>query len=160
MYLTFRQLAKHIRDTIPDLTWIDRDKGQLENTASYNSIITPGALIDFDKIEWKGLSRGNQSGISLVTVKLIFSLPSATHEGADWNEYEIFEQLSDTLYEQLSGHPAIGDRRGSMDYFTESFYVAEQTFELNLYQTKPIKTIPKPAPDITGTLSTTIQIPQ
>lgn len=158
MYKTYRHIAQHIRTNIAEILWIDRDKGQLEKPESFHSIIVPGVLIDFDTVSWNGQTRGNQEGEGSVTIKLIFRLPKATHENAHWNEHEEIELLSDCIYEIASSHINIGSRRSSKDYFTNEFYVYEQTFDLILYQTKNVRTITKPNPEIKGTLSHTLNI--
>jgi hypothetical protein len=160
MHASFRQIAAYIREKVAPINWIDRDKGQLEKPTKFNSIITPGALISFSDVSWEGLTRGNQIGLCKITVKLIFPLPVATHEGAQWSDYTEFEDLSRDVFEALSSHKDAGDRRGSSDYYTDEFYVCEQTFDFTVYESKTVNTILKPAPEIEGTLSTTINIQQ
>lgn len=157
MHKTFRMIAKHIRQSVQEIKWIDRDKGQLEKPETFNSVFPPGVLLGFSEVDWIGTTRGNQTGLAQITVKLIFSLPAATFEDADWNEYAEYEILTARLYETLSGHPLVKDRRSTHDYFTNEFYVAEQVFDLEVYQVKEIKIIDKPAPQIQATLNIPIQ---
>lgn len=159
MFNTFRLIAAHIRDKVTDLKWIDRDKGQLENPVDFHSIIVPGVLLNFSEVDWIGGTGGNQTGTCTMTVKLIFRLPVATYEDASWNNYEEYERISDILYNTLSAFKDIGDRVKSSDYFTKEFYVAEQIFDLTVYKTRKTRTIPKPAPDIKGTIHATLNIP-
>jgi hypothetical protein len=159
MYKTYREIATHIANAIPELQWIDRDKGQLDKPEEFHTILTPGLLLGFEDVEWEGGTGGNQTGTSLMTASLVFRLPTSTYLG-NWGPHDEYEKFTEALYEVLLTHPAVGDRRMSGDGFTDEFYVAIQAFDLTLYQTRPLKTIPKPAPDIRGTMSTTLTIEQ
>ncbi|TKT89488.1 hypothetical protein [Dyadobacter frigoris] len=159
MFKTFRDLASHIGDTVTAINWIDRDKGQLEKPDSFNSIIIPGILLDFSEIVWFGTTKGNQTGTGQVTVKLIFSLPPATYESSAWSDYPEYEQITNDLYQSISQFNGIKDRTKSSDYYTGSYYVCEQVFNLTVYQVIQIRTMQKPKPEIQGTLSHSLNIP-
>lgn len=158
MFNSFREIAKVISTNIPELVWIDRDKGQLDSPENFHSVQIPGLLLDFSTVNWESLLGGNQRGICTLTAKLIFRLPVSTYEGADWNDYPEFEHLSDTLHEQLSDLKSVGLRRVSRDYFTKNYFVTEQSYDFTLYHTKQGKTIKKPNPAIQGSIHTTITI--
>lgn len=160
MHKTFRDIARQLKNRLPEINWIDRDKGQLEDPESFHSIGIPGILLGFSEVDWKPGTRGNQTGTCQVTMKLVFRLPTATHEGAAWDDYVQFETLNEHLYEAcLEMSPTIGDRRKGGDYYTKNFYVCEQTFDCKLSQLVQINRIPKPGPDIEGTIKATLTIP-
>lgn len=157
MHKTFRMLAKHIRQNVQEIRWIDRDKGQLEKPENFDSILCPGVLLEFSEVDWIATTRSNQAGICQMTVKLVFTLPPATFEGANWDAYAEFELISARLYEALNTNPTMKDRRSSRDYHTAHFFVAEQVFEIEVYQVTEIRIINKPLPQIQATLNLPIQ---
>ena len=157
MHKTFRVLATHLKNNVPEIQWIDRDKGQLEKPENFSSLLPPALLLDFGTVNWKAGSNENQNGICQLTVKLIFGLPPSTHEGAAWNDYLEYEDLSRKVYDACCNTAGIiGDRMESYDHYTGNFYVCEQTFQCKVYQVKEIKIIDKPDPFIAGTLKVTI----
>lgn len=151
MYKTYRDIANHLTNAIPDLQWIDRDKGQLEKPEGFHAIGTPGLLLGFDDVEWEPGTRGNQTGHGTMTASLVFRLPTSTYLG-NWEQHPEYEQFTEALYLAMLDHKDIGDRRMSTDGFTDTFYVSIQAFDLTIYQTVPVKTIAKPNPEIKATL--------
>jgi hypothetical protein len=151
MYSTYRHIATHLANAIPDLQWIDRDKGQLDNPENFHSVLTPGLLLGFDDVEWEPGTRGNQTGYATMTASLVFRLPASTYLG-NWEQHPEYEQLTQALYLALLDCPGVGDRRASSDAFTDAFYTATQSFDLTIYQAVPVRTIAKPNPDIQATL--------
>ncbi len=159
MFSTYRSIAHHLKNQVSELKSIDRDKGQLENAETFESLVTPAALLDFSEIKWSGGTRGNQTGTGTLTVSLVFPLPASTRHGAEWNNYEQPERLTDKIYDSLALHKDVGDRRTGGDYFTGNFYVCTQAFDLKVYKDIAVKTMPKPFPDIEGNLQATINLP-
>lgn len=155
-YLT---IARHLDKYMPELAWIERDKGQIENEEEFNSILTPGVLLDFGTITWQGIGRGDQIGDGSITVKLIFVKPPATHVDAVLQEYEPMAQMADKLHLTISKLRSVKERRNSSDYFTEHWYIIEQTYDVVLSYEVPTFIKPKPRPEIQGELLTNLNIP-
>lgn len=161
MYKTFRLIAKELGERIPEIRWIDREKGQLDAPEKFHAVQVPGLLLDFSETIWEGGTGGNQTGFCTLTASLIFRLPTATYEGSEWNDYVEFERLTNRVHEELSAlSPIIGDRRKGYDNFTDTFYVTQQSYDLKVYQTKQINIIEKPTPDIQGQIQATLNISQ
>lgn len=162
MFKTYSTLAKFLKEKRPELAWIDRDKGQLKKPEGFHSILIPGLLIGFSEIRWGNTGKFTQQGTGSVTVSLVFRNPSKTYQEPDGSnpldEYRDYEHLTMRLHDTMGQFPNVGERTGTRDYFTDLFYVCEMTYNLSVAETKEIKTIQKPRPEINGVLSTTITI--
>lgn len=152
MLVHSQYLAAHLAASLPDILWIDRDKGQLENPEAFHSLQLPALLLDLGEVAWEGLSRGSQQGMLTLTVKLVFRLPVATYQGRPLDEYTEMSELTALVHQALTECLMVRERRSSRDYFTAEFYVMEQAYDMAISYTVPAKTIPKPAPDIQATL--------
>ena len=152
MLLHSQYLAAHLAAALPDILWIDRDKGQLDNPAAFHSLQIPALLLEMGEVTWEGLSRGDQRGQLTLTVKLVFRLPAATYRQRPLAEYDEMAQLTDQVHQTLGTSLMVKDRRSTRDYFTPEFYVMEQSYDMVIGYTVPIRTIDKPAPDIQATL--------
>ncbi len=152
MLVHTQYLAAHLATALPDIAWIDRDKGQLDDPEAFNSLIVPALLLDPGEVTWEGLSRGNQKGMLPLTVKLVFRMPTATHRIHPLSEYDDMADLADKVHQALGSSIMVKDRRSTRDYFTSEFYVLEQTYDMVIGYTIPPKTIVKPAPDIQASI--------
>jgi hypothetical protein len=159
MLNTYLKIARHLLDAMPDVRWIDRDKGQIDHEEDYHSLMTPAILLDFNEVLWKPLTRGTYSGEGAIIVKLIFPKPADTftREASPLQEYEGFNTSAVELHQAISQLKEVKERRKGVDYFTKNWYVIEQFYDLDLLYEVPIKTEPKPTPKV---LSTTLNIPQ
>ena len=159
MLQTYLKLARHLLDKLPEINWIDFDKGQIDNEQEYESIITPGLLLDFSRVQWTGTGRGNQLGEGQVIVKLVFTKPveTFTRTKNPLQDYEAFDTLNFALHQTFSAMREVKERRDSVGYFTQHWYIIETIYDLQISYEVPVKTIPKPEPNI---LSTILNIPQ
>jgi hypothetical protein len=157
MLNTYLTLGQHIFDLVPEIEWIDRDKGQIDHEEDFNSILCPAVLIDFSEVKWAGLNRRNQLGDLTVTTKLIFVKPGETFARTNnpLQDYAVFNALADTLHQVMGQFEGVKERRRSSDYFTRYWYVIEQQYDLEVNYEVPVKTINKPVP----TISTNIILP-
>jgi|GEM_PF-6841167 len=157
MLNTYLEIGQHIFDMMPEIEWIDRDKGQIDHEEEFNSILCPAVLLDFGETNWTGLSRGNQLGDLTITTKLIFVKPGETftRDNNPLQEYAVFNALADKLHQVVGQLEYVHERRRSSDYFTKYWYVIEQQYDLEVNYEVPIRTIPKPVP----TISTNIILP-
>ena len=155
MLSDFISIARHIQQQLPELGWIDRDRGQLQDPERFNTLLTPAVLLDFSEVEWTGRTRGSQAGAGTLTVQLVTLLPSSTHytPTSPVHLYDSAVLLADQLHKTLANHASVGDRTSIKDEFTELYYVISQAYELRLYYEEPIRTMPKPYPDISATLN-------
>ena len=58
MFSTYRSIAHHLKNQVSELKSIDRDKGQLENAETFESLVTPAALLDFFGNQMVGRHQG------------------------------------------------------------------------------------------------------
>ena len=154
MLNTYLEIAQHLFDNMPDINWIDRDKGQIDNEEEFHSLICPAILLNFGETTWTGLTRGSQLGDLTITTKLIFVKPidTFTRGTNPLQEYAHFNALSDELHDVVRNYPSVGERRRSADYFTRYWYVIENQYDLQVSYDVPIKTIPRPKPIISTNL--------
>lgn len=146
----YLEIGQHIFDLMPEIEWIDRDKGQIDNEEDFFSILTPAVLLEFGEINWVGLSRGSQLGEMTITTKLISVKPPETFSrgSAPLQEYAVLNMLADRLHATMGELVCIKERRRSSDYFTKNWYVIEQQYDMEIEYEVPVITAPKPRPNI------------
>lgn len=147
-----QHLATQLAHDLPEIQWIDRDKGQLDNPEAFHSLLVPALLLDMGEVSWEGVSRGSQRGLLTLTVKLVFRLPPATHRDLPLAEFSEMADLTTKVHQALGRGLMVKDRRTSRDYFTPEFYVMEQTYDMFVTYTTPDRTMPRPNPDIQASL--------
>ncbi len=159
MHKTYRTIAKHIRKELPEISWIDRDKGQLNDPGNFHSIITPGLLLHFGNVTWTGLGGGRQQGFTTMRASLIFNLPPSTYASLDdpLKDYQESNTLSMRLHDTLKTISLIGERRASVDYFTPQYYVCAMDYDCEVIDTVELCKIQKPAPIIQAKIKLPIQ---
>lgn len=120
---------------LEQLNWIDLDKGQLEKTGQFESLLCPAVLINFeDGIDWEELARSRQSGIASVTIKVAVTLPQSTHvKPAPVNQTE--QSLNDTLLVEDIVHNKLILTKGvirtkTRSYYSGTFFVTEHIYDV------------------------------
>lgn len=156
MHKTYRKIARSIREQIPEILWIDRDKGQLKNPDDFHTIIVPGLLLGFGNVAWTGLSQGSQQGSSTMRASLVFHLPASTYQPEDptdpFREYNDSGTLFDALHDTLTCIPEIGERRASGELFTDQYYVLWSDYDLETIHCMTVSKVQKPSPTIQATI--------
>ena len=130
MLSTYQQLAQAIHEGVPDINWLDIDKGQLENPEAFNSLIVPAVLIGQAEIEWTDLLTHNQQGVGNIVISTVFRLPGQTHLldpllAQHLKTLELADDV-DRVARQFRG---VVSRTRSRDYVAGPFFVTEQTYE-------------------------------
>lgn len=77
----FIAIMEHIAETMPELSYIDEDYGQLEPTEDQDSypVTFPCVLIGNTESDWNDIGYGVQNSESLVTVRLAIDCYDDTH---------------------------------------------------------------------------------
>lgn len=77
------KMLRHIKEEIPELSYVDEDTGQLETNEDTYPVTFPCVLIGNTQINWKDLCySGAQKGDGSVIVRLAIDCYSDTHIGS------------------------------------------------------------------------------
>lgn len=102
----FIAIMEHIAETMPELSYIDEDYGQLELTEDQDSypVTFPCVLIGNTESDWNDLGYGVQKSESLVTVRLAIDCYDDTHYTSGTYQKVRERQLkAKELYKALQG---------------------------------------------------------
>ncbi len=130
----YQEIANELAP-LEQLNWIDLDKGQLQKTGQFESLICPAVLINFENgIDWEELARSHQSGVASVNVKVAVILPHSTQvKPAPTNQpQEIFEDIliiEDIVHNKLVLTKGV-TRTNTKSYYSGTFYVTEHTYDV------------------------------
>ena len=81
------KMLRHIKEEIPELSYIDEDIGQLETNEDTYPVTFPCVLIGNTQINWKDLGvSGSQKGDGSIIVRLAIDCYSDTHIGSTQEE--------------------------------------------------------------------------
>lgn len=100
----FIAIMEHIAETMPELSYIDEDYGQLELTEDQDSypVTFPCILIGNTESDWNDLGYGVQKSDSFITIRLAIDCYDDTHYGSGTYD-KVRERLLKTkeLYKAL-----------------------------------------------------------
>ena len=102
----FIAIMEHIAETMPELSYIDEDYGQLEPTEDQDSypVTFPCVLIGNTESDWTDIGYGVQKSESLVTVRLAIDCYDDTHYTSGTYQKVRERQLkAKELYKALQG---------------------------------------------------------
>lgn len=102
----FIAIMEHIAETMPELSYIDEDYGQLEPTEDQDSypVTFPCVLIGNTESDWNDIGYGVQKSESLVTVRLAIDCYDDTHYASGTYQKVKERQLkAKELYKALQG---------------------------------------------------------
>lgn len=130
----YQEIANELAP-LEQVNCIDLDKGQLEKTGQFESLLCPAVLINFeDGIDWDELARSRQSGVASVTIKVAVTLPHSTHvKPAPVNQTE--QSLNDALLVEDIVHNKLILTKGvirtkTRSYYSGTFYVTEHLYDV------------------------------
>ena len=90
MELLLYHLINHIKESMPSLSLVDEDYGQLEaidkEDVDTYPVTFPCVLIDIPDTEWSDLSGKSQKGKAKVNVRLVIDCYDDTHYGSGTEE--------------------------------------------------------------------------
>lgn len=150
----YLELAQNIVTAIP--LFIDLYRGQLEAPEDFE-VITPSVMIGLPSTEWDELTKGNQKGEAIISVRYLCVLSSRVHASDPLISLAVEDlKVADQIHEAVRSHPNIYRRIRTLRYHAAllqpNAFVVEQQYSAKEYYERPVKTVPKPTPDITGTL--------
>ena len=81
------KMLRHIKEEIPELSYVDEDTGQLETNEDTYPVTFPCVLVGNTDIAWSDLGRsGAQKGDGSIVVRLAIDCYSDTHIGSTQEE--------------------------------------------------------------------------
>lgn len=136
------KMLQHIKEEIPELSYIDEDTGQLETNEDTYPVTFPCVLIGNTEIGWKDLSySGAQKGDGSIVVRLAIDCYDDTHIGST-QEDSIIErqQFAKRIFralqcEQLCEGVSPLSRIKSRDYtLPGNIKVYEQMYQFDIHE--------------------------
>ena len=156
----FLEIQQRIKDTVPEVKWIDQDLGQLEFYTERPPVLFPCVLIDFDDITFSDM--GNHAQICSATVKLRVAFNVVQHSNGVTPQsqrdkaLEIFDVMA-KLHQYLHGWS--GTNFGELTRTRQTAEPREDTLRVYVLQYSVnyehyidddnIQTIPTPTPVFT-----------
>lgn len=137
MFYTYLTLGRACQQGVPDLVYIDLDKGQLDDPDAFNSLTLPALLIGQTDLDWSQLANRSRLGVGIVTTKTVVRLPAHTflsHPAAAAHllTLDVAERVEAVLLEQ----PGVTTCTNTKEYASGPYYVVEQTYAVS-YKTGP-----------------------
>lgn len=104
MFNIYKEIANHLRETVPALKTIDADKGQLANPEKAFPMDYPAVLIDLDNIDWKDLGNKAQQGKSQIGITVAVLPTTHSHQTSPTLDNFVDEMdVINNVYAALSG---------------------------------------------------------
>ncbi|MDY5688031.1 MAG: hypothetical protein SPF90_06250 [Bacteroidaceae bacterium] len=102
-------LINHIKESMPSLSLVDEDYGQLEaidkEDVDTYPVTFPCVLIDIPETEWSNLSGKSQKGKAKVNVRLVIDCYDDTHYGSETEEKTLERaEMAKDLHKILQGY--------------------------------------------------------
>lgn len=136
------KMLRHIKEEIPELSYVDEDTGQLETNEDTYPVTFPCVLVGNTEIGWKDLSySGAQKGDGSIVVRLAIDCYDDTHIGST-QEGSIIErqQFAKRIFralqcEQLCEGVSPLSRIKSRDYtLPGNIKVYEQMYQFDIHE--------------------------
>jgi hypothetical protein len=109
MKTVYKALLERIRIKVPQIRWIDLDRGQLTFPKENYTIDFPAVLISFGQTDWGSIGEGVRQGDCPVTIRIAFPLYYDTNNHtADYIRDQGLDQMSivDDVDQALDGFSA------------------------------------------------------
>ena len=89
---------------LPNLKWVDKNKGQLIAFSQFGAIPLPACLISFPDINWQNAGNNNQTGLCRVKVILMYEV-YADFDSESLNQEEALKcfEYEEQMYAALQG---------------------------------------------------------
>ncbi|MGX7686802.1 hypothetical protein ACWA1C_06520 [Flectobacillus roseus] len=128
LYSEIAKLLSEGFDEQNERLWVDLDRGQLEDPESFESIIVPAVLVNFQRgIEWKKLGQRTELGETTFSLKVVMMLDEPTFNVDQINinlEKLITEDKVHAIVSQQKGIM----RTGTRAYPVRTYYVVEHRY--------------------------------
>lgn len=127
----FLETQQRIKDTIPEIKWIDQDLGQLEFYTDRPAVLFPCCLIDFDDITFSNMGNHAQLCTAMVNLRVAFSVlhhsNQVTPQPYREKALEIFDVLK-KIHQYLHGWS--GEQFGEMTRIRQTAEAREDTLRV------------------------------
>lgn len=119
------RLISHIKESLPQLSLVDEDYGQLEAIDNDNidqyPLTFPAVLIDAPEVEWQNMANLSQQGTAKINVRLVIDCYDDTHYTSGSVEaIAERQQLVQDLHHALQGFRPVDE--GVMIRTASKFY--------------------------------------
>ncbi len=148
----YKDIKNRLLEQLPELQFVDLQKGQFSNKTKNHPIPLPAILIEFKPVNWSNTT-GGQLGDTLISLHYYLDLvtDSFNDSEAENETIEILDNL-DALYDEIDGYA--GDDFNPLSRITDAIteykegYVVYRTdFTTTLFQNKAVQqTASKPEP--------------
>lgn len=136
------KMLRHIKEEIPELSYVDEDTGQLETNEDTYPVTFPCVLVGNTEIGWKDLSySGAQKGDGSIVVRLAIDCYDDTHIGSTQEDCIIErQQFAKRIFralqcEQLCEGVSPLSRIKSRDYtLPGNIKVYEQMYQFDIHE--------------------------
>jgi hypothetical protein len=76
----YTSIHDRLQEKLPELLYIDLQKGQFDRYGQQANLPLPSALIELKQVDWVGTAGGSQTGDALISVYLYIDKPAGTLE--------------------------------------------------------------------------------
>lgn len=159
----FLDLQERIKQTVPEVKWVDQDLGQLEFYTDRPAVLFPCVLIDFDNIDFEDIGQNAQLCNCVVKLRVAFNVyhhsNSSTPVPQREKALEIFDVIKNLHYNL---HGWSGETFGSLARIRQvaepredrlRVYEIRYSIAYEDYMDEDLTTIEQPSIDIQTTLS-------
>lgn len=110
---TFLEITKHLKTKVPEIKYIDKYRGQLDNVRNW-VFPRPAVFLSYGRTDWNNISLGGQLGDAIIRVRIVVENYAEAYEGSinqekaleffDINEkvHLALQNLSGTYFKNLS----------------------------------------------------------
>ena len=100
----YKELRDRLLEKMPDLQYVDLQKGQFDNKQKNYPIPLPACLVEFKQVQWSE-STGGQLGDCTISIRLYIDHVTDSFNGAEQEEetIKLLDNL-DNIYENMQGY--------------------------------------------------------
>lgn len=152
----YLQIKERLQEKLPELQFIDLQKGQFVKPQQNYPIPLPACLIEFKPVTWSNAESGTQLGKTLISVYLYLDLVTDSFDNAE-QEQETIELLDqqDSIFETLQGLDSedfaplncINEEPAKYDVQRGMYFRTDFATEFYRSLIKETNKVPKPKPN-------------
>jgi hypothetical protein len=148
----YKEIQTRLLKQLPDLQYVDMQKGQFAKIQQNYPIPLPACLIEFGTVTWSNAENGSQLGKTTVRVYHYVDLVTDSFDGAE-QESETIKLLDvqDSAFEALEGYDGedfnpLNRINDQPPQYGERFICFRTDFATTLFVTKKRQKAPLPKP--------------
>ncbi|MCL2133031.1 MAG: hypothetical protein FWH39_01645 [Bacteroidales bacterium] len=134
----YTSIRDRLQDKLPELLYVDLQKGQLDLYRQHENLPLPAALIEIKQLDWLGTAGGYQTGEAVISVCLYLNKTADTLDTTDQEiESLLLLDSQEAIFralEKLSGNtfqPLIRVAEAILD--DPDFVIARSDFKTSVY---------------------------